>query len=232
MNGRSLSTALPSARWLRLRRSAEKLRQLACARPRRPCVRAWISPPQLERLGENLRRARSVAVGEQRRSSAAAAPQATARSRRRWRRARPAGHRARSGWRRWRMRMPAACSWYSSRSCHGYSAPRSCGLTTEGAAAVRYTRGPLEASPFMTRTPDLVLVDGSSYLYRAFHALPPLTNSRGEPTGAVLGVLNMLNKLMKDESPRAHRGGFRRPGQHFPRRSVRSVQGASRADAR
>ena len=34
----------------------------------------------------------------------------------------------------------------------------------------------------------LVLVDGSSYLYRAFHALPPLTNSRGEPTGAVLGV--------------------------------------------
>jgi DNA polymerase-1 len=47
----------------------------------------------------------------------------------------------------------------------------------------------------------LLLVDGSSYLYRAFHALPPLSNSRGEPTGAVLGVLNMLNKLMKDEAP-------------------------------
>jgi DNA polymerase I len=47
----------------------------------------------------------------------------------------------------------------------------------------------------------LLLVDGSSYLYRAFHALPPLTNSKGEPTGAVLGVLNMLGKLMKDESP-------------------------------
>ena len=47
----------------------------------------------------------------------------------------------------------------------------------------------------------LLLVDGSSYLYRAFHALPPLSNSRGEPTGAVLGVLNMLNKLVKDESP-------------------------------
>ncbi|HMK87175.1 MAG TPA: DNA polymerase I [Steroidobacteraceae bacterium] len=47
----------------------------------------------------------------------------------------------------------------------------------------------------------LVLVDGSSYLYRAFHALPPLTSSKGEPTGAVLGVLNMLNKLIKDESP-------------------------------
>ncbi len=42
----------------------------------------------------------------------------------------------------------------------------------------------------------LILVDGSSFLYRAFHALPPLTNSRGEPTGAVLGVANMLRKLM------------------------------------
>ncbi|CAI8786647.1 DNA polymerase I [Methylocaldum szegediense] len=42
----------------------------------------------------------------------------------------------------------------------------------------------------------LVLVDGSSFLYRAFHALPPLNNSRGEPTGAVLGVANMLRKLI------------------------------------
>src|SRR5664279_2947491 len=42
-----------------------------------------------------------------------------------------------------------------------------------------------------------ILVDGSSYLYRAFHALPPLTNSRGEPTGAVHGVLNMLQKLQR-----------------------------------
>jgi len=47
----------------------------------------------------------------------------------------------------------------------------------------------------------LYLVDGSSYLYRAFHALPPLTTSRGEPTGAVLGVLNMLNRALKEESP-------------------------------
>lgn len=44
----------------------------------------------------------------------------------------------------------------------------------------------------------LVLVDGSSYLYRAFHALPPLTNSKGMPTGAVYGVANMLKKLRKD----------------------------------
>ena len=47
----------------------------------------------------------------------------------------------------------------------------------------------------------LVLVDGSSYLFRAFHALPPLTNSRGEPTGAVIGVINMLRKLIDEYQP-------------------------------
>jgi len=47
----------------------------------------------------------------------------------------------------------------------------------------------------------LVLVDGSSYLYRAFHALPPLTNSRDEPVGAVLGVVNMLLKLLEEHAP-------------------------------
>ncbi len=50
----------------------------------------------------------------------------------------------------------------------------------------------------MAFAPDLILVDGSSYLYRAYHALPPLTTSQGEPTGAVKGVLNMLRKLQKD----------------------------------
>ena len=47
----------------------------------------------------------------------------------------------------------------------------------------------------------LILVDGSSYLYRAFHALPPLTAADGTPTGAVLGVLNMLNRLLEAHSP-------------------------------
>ncbi len=46
--------------------------------------------------------------------------------------------------------------------------------------------------------PTLVLVDGSSYLYRAFHAMPPLTNAAGEATGAMLGVLNMMVKLQQD----------------------------------
>ena len=53
----------------------------------------------------------------------------------------------------------------------------------------------------MSKSKPLVLVDGSSYLYRAFHALPPLTNSRGEPTGAIHGVLNMINRLLKDYEP-------------------------------
>jgi DNA polymerase I len=47
----------------------------------------------------------------------------------------------------------------------------------------------------------LVLVDGSSYLYRAFHALPPLSTKSGEPTNAVLGVVNMLYKLLDDQQP-------------------------------
>src|SRR6516162_9300585 len=67
----------------------------------------------------------------------------------------------------------------------------------------------------MTTTPDLVLVDGSSYLYRAFHALPALSNSRGEPTGAVLGVLNMLIKFMKEQRPARIAVVFDAPGRTF-----------------
>lgn len=61
----------------------------------------------------------------------------------------------------------------------------------------------------------LILVDGSSYLYRAYHALPPLTNSRGEPTGAIYGVLSMLNKLITEYQP-SHIGVvFDAPGKTF-----------------
>jgi DNA polymerase-1 len=45
--------------------------------------------------------------------------------------------------------------------------------------------------------PNLTLIDGSSYLYRAFHALPPLSNAKGEPTGALFGVVNMLRATLK-----------------------------------
>jgi DNA polymerase I len=61
----------------------------------------------------------------------------------------------------------------------------------------------------------LILVDGSGYLYRAFHALPPLNNSKGEPTGAILGVLNMLNKMIKEESPDRIAVVFDAPGRTF-----------------
>jgi DNA polymerase-1 len=47
--------------------------------------------------------------------------------------------------------------------------------------------------------PRLVLIDGSSYLYRAFHALPPLTNAAGEPTGALFGVVNMLRATLAEK---------------------------------
>ena len=50
----------------------------------------------------------------------------------------------------------------------------------------------------MSAINTLYLVDGSSYIYRAYHALPNLTNSAGEPTGALLGVANMLRRLIKD----------------------------------
>ncbi|HDY82347.1 MAG TPA: DNA polymerase I [Halieaceae bacterium] len=50
----------------------------------------------------------------------------------------------------------------------------------------------------MNSTPPIVLVDGSSYVYRAFHALPPLTNSHGQATGAVKGVISMLRRLCRD----------------------------------
>ncbi len=54
---------------------------------------------------------------------------------------------------------------------------------------------------FMVNKKPLILVDGSSYLYRAFHAMPALTNSKAFPTGAVYGVVNMLRRLLKDYEP-------------------------------
>ena len=61
----------------------------------------------------------------------------------------------------------------------------------------------------------LVLVDGSSYLYRAYHALPKLTSSRGEATGAIHGVLNMINKLVAEETTEHFVVIFDAPGKTF-----------------
>jgi len=54
---------------------------------------------------------------------------------------------------------------------------------------------PIPKSPF-------ILVDGSSYLFRAYHALPPLTTSKGQATGAIFGVINMLKKLLTEYAPK------------------------------
>ena len=62
---------------------------------------------------------------------------------------------------------------------------------------------------------DLVLIDGSSYLYRAFHALPALSNARGEPTGALHGVLTMIRKLLREEQPAHIAVVFDAPGKTF-----------------
>lgn len=67
----------------------------------------------------------------------------------------------------------------------------------------------------MTKTPPFILVDGSSYLFRAFHALPPLTNSKGEPTGASVGVINMLRKLLGEYQPSHIAVVFDAPGKTF-----------------
>jgi len=62
---------------------------------------------------------------------------------------------------------------------------------------------------------SLVLIDGSSYLYRAFYALPGLTAPSGQPTGAIYGVLTMLHKLIKDERPNLLGIVFDAPGKTF-----------------
>src|SRR5690606_4995866 len=61
----------------------------------------------------------------------------------------------------------------------------------------------------------LVLVDGSSYLYRAFHALPDLSTKDGQPTGALLGVLNMVYKLIDEYAPERMAVVFDAPGKTF-----------------
>ena len=67
----------------------------------------------------------------------------------------------------------------------------------------------------MADSPTLVLVDGSSYLFRAFHAMPSFTNSDGEPTGAILGVVNMLRRLRADYPSEYFAVVFDAPGKTF-----------------
>jgi len=66
-----------------------------------------------------------------------------------------------------------------------------------------------------TGKPPIIVVDGSSYLFRAFHAMPPLTNSKGQSTGAVYGVINMLRKLQEEYKPESMAVVFDAKGKTF-----------------
>ena len=65
-------------------------------------------------------------------------------------------------------------------------------------AGKRFNDNPELFDMSQQKTPPVVLVDGSSYLFRAYHALPPLTTSKNHPTGAIKGVISMLRKLEQD----------------------------------
>ncbi|WP_457621062.1 5'-3' exonuclease [Persephonella sp.] len=70
----------------------------------------------------------------------------------------------------------------------------------------------------------LVLVDGSSYLYRAFYALPPLTSPKGEPTGAIYGFIRMISNLMKELNPEYIAVVFDLPGKTFRHEKYREYK--------
>ena len=67
----------------------------------------------------------------------------------------------------------------------------------------------------MSKKKQLLLVDGSAYLFRAFHAMPNLTNSQGESTGAIYGVINMMHRLQQDFAPQYIAVVFDAPGKTF-----------------
>src|SRR3989344_8757740 len=92
--------------------------------------------------------------------------------------------------------------------------PGCAALASATAPGVALPPAPMQ-SPIPSAKPLLVLVDGSSYLYRAFHALPGLANSRGEPTGAIYGVVNMLRKLLTEYDPAYLAVVFDAPGKTF-----------------
>ena len=77
----------------------------------------------------------------------------------------------------------------------------------------------------------LLLVDGSSYLYRAFHAMPDLRNAQGAPTGAIYGMINMLRRLRQDFPAAYIACVFDAKGQNLPRRLVSRIQGPAAVDA-
>src|SRR5690606_29998951 len=100
----------------------------------------------------------------------------------------------------WVAQAPSSSNGTNSRAfmaCSVGMCGRLCGLLPLLAVTAQAAgQGPARRITGMKR---LVLIDGSSYLYRAFHALPPLTNAQGEPTGALFGVVNMLRATLKEQ---------------------------------
>jgi hypothetical protein len=82
----------------------------------------------------------------------------------------------------------------------------------------------------------LLLVDGSSYLYRAYHAMPDLRAVPGDPsspaTGAIRGMINMMQRVAQGGAGRLRRLRVRRQGPDLPRRDLPRVQGATQPHAR
>ena len=74
----------------------------------------------------------------------------------------------------------------------------------------------------------LILVDGSSYLFRAFHALPPLVNSRGAPTGAVKGVINMIRSLIKATRKAGSLSYLMPRGRRLEMKSIQNIKRTAR----
>lgn len=85
----------------------------------------------------------------------------------------------------------------------------------------------MSAQPLIPKDP-LILVDGSSYLFRAYHALPPLSTASGQPTGAIVGVINMLKKLINHYNPSKIAVVFDAKGKNF-RHALYAAYKANRA---
>src|SRR4029077_2984165 len=115
---------------------------------------------------------------------------------------------------------PAATSEKARKSVRRMGAFYSTGLLRNIARKIR---------PSMNKT--LLLVDGSSYLYRAFHALPELKSPQGEPTGAIHGVLNMLRRLAIDYPAAARACVFDAKGKTFREGAFPRLQGKPAVDA-
>src|SRR5258706_6534313 len=110
---------------------------------------------------------------------------------------------------------PSRITGGAGASGRGSSLGGRCCATASPPAGKRIRKRARRMAGFYPMVKTLLLVDGSSYLYRAFHALPELKSPRGEPTGAIHGVLSMLKRLSADYSAAARACVFDAKGKTF-----------------